>query len=69
MPDFHLRDGWRFSREPDGSVHIQAPTGATTIDPDTWASIAAAVSARGETGDTWRMARTFHSMRPRVEVA
>lgn len=56
--------GWRFRREPDGSVAITGH-GTTTLDPATWASLCAALSARGETGDTVRMARSFHEMAPK----
>lgn len=65
MPDFALVDGWLFRRLPDGSVHIEGPDARTTITPESWALIAASVSARGETGDTFRMARSFHDMQPR----
>lgn len=65
---FHAKDGWYFRRENDGSVHIKAPDsmgpGASqvvTLDADTWASVAASVSERGETADTFAKARNFHA--------
>lgn len=67
-PGFHARDGWHFRRQLDGAVTITGG-GQVTLDPDTWASIAAAVSARGETSDTWRMARAFHAMNPASKEA
>lgn len=69
-PGFHAHGGWYFRREDDGSVtievaesaHVDAPLKvALTVDPDTWASIVASVSGSGETGDTWRAARTLHT--------
>lgn len=57
--------GWRFTRQPDGAVTITAPFCAVTFTPDAWASTCAALSARGESGDTYRMARAFHEMQPR----
>jgi hypothetical protein len=64
MSDLEPAPGWRFTREEDGSVTI-CGTGHVTLDPDVWASTCAALSARGESGDTVRMARSFHAMAPR----
>ncbi len=61
--------GWTFRREEDGSVTVHG-SGHVTLDPAAWASTCAALSARGETGDTVRMARSFHAMQPkRMEMA
>jgi hypothetical protein len=64
---FHAKDGWFFRREDDGSVHISAPDSmgpgahqVVTLDADTWASVVASVSARGETADRFAKARRFH---------
>lgn len=66
---FHAHSGWYFRRSDAGTVTVEvtetmqvdAPLQvAATFDADTWASIVAAVSAGGETGDQWRQARDFH---------
>ena len=62
---FHARDGWYFQRQTDGSVKISAAVQRCTeqlvIDPDTWASIVASVSAQGETSVRFQRAREFHA--------
>lgn len=62
---FHARDGWYFERQPDGSVKISAAVQRCTeelvIDPDTWASIVASVSALPETSARWQAAREYHA--------
>lgn len=65
---FHSQGGWHFRREPDGSVTIAATTADgqsclqfVTLDPGTWASAVASVSAAGETGETFRAAERFHA--------
>lgn len=71
---FHWKDGWYFERLKDGSVRIYHEDLAAKgegefaeydtcidIDPDSWASITASVSTRGETGETFREAQEFHS--------
>lgn len=64
---FHARDNWFFRREDDGSVHILAPDSmgpgahqVVTLDANTWASVVASVSARGETSESFQTARSFH---------
>lgn len=60
---FHAREEWFFKRLPGGSVRITSvkPTPrAVVLDPSTWASIVAAVSATSETGETYRAALAFH---------
>jgi hypothetical protein len=64
---FHARDGWYFRREDDGSVHITAPDSmgpgahqVVTLDPETWASVVASVSARGDNVNTFIAAHRFH---------
>ena len=67
---FHYKEGWFFKRREDGSVRIyqQQPVRENIvkelgidIEADSWASIMASVSARGETGETFREAQQFHS--------
>lgn len=65
---FHAHSGLFFRRDENGMVHVtDCPPGSTALqcrtivlDPDTWASAVASVSARGETGDTFTKARRFH---------
>lgn len=70
---FHHRDGWYFVRRDDGSVkivvtettHADAPPLLThTITPNEWASIIAAVCARGENSESYRDALDFHTAIP-----
>ncbi len=64
---YHWRDGWMFKRMPDGSVRIrkyreQEPRIVEAIIPPfEWASIVAAVSARGESGRTHTEAGLVHN--------
>jgi len=64
---FHAKDGWWFERIDKGRVRVQIiPPGYTIpylvveLDADTWASVVAAVSARGETGEVWKEALELH---------
>lgn len=69
---YHWRDNWFFKRLPDGSVRIRKfrAVGENIPDPNTlaaadipaaeWASIVAAVSAAGETGETYYAALALH---------
>lgn len=66
---FHAHHGWYFRRNTDGSVTVEVAESAqedaplqvgSTFDPDTWASIVASVSSRGEDAATWRAARELH---------
>lgn len=59
---FHARDGWYFKRGDGGTVTIWAGDEdlELTVDPDTWASIVAAVSAAGGAGSAYRMALALH---------
>jgi len=49
---FHAKDGWYFERQGDGSVKISAAvdrsTEVITLDPSSWASVVASMSAEGE---------------------
>lgn len=63
---FHAGDGLYVERLDDGAVKVRLdPTegfGHVVVVPaDTWASVVAAVCARGENGGTWREARDFHN--------
>lgn len=60
---YHASDGLYFRRLRNGGVEIQA-TGRRLVEltANTWASAVASVSARGETGDTYRAALLFHGM-------
>ncbi len=63
---YHARDGLFFERLADGSVRVTVRDGdvqrfAAVLPPETWASVLAQVSARGETYDTWNEARQYHT--------
>lgn len=70
---FHWKDGWYFERlDTEGNVRIYHEEKGQTeepkecdvvldIDPDSWASIIASVSARGETGSTFHEAQKYHN--------
>ncbi len=60
---FHWKHGWYFERLPmDGSVRIfhKDLDIIIDIDPDSWASIVASVSNRGDTAKAFEEARDFH---------
>lgn len=62
---FHTHDGWYWNRTADGSVRIvvQPPGGGSyehVLTASEWASVVSHVSARGETGETWKAALEFH---------
>lgn len=64
---FHWKDNWFFERREDGAVRIYhldehgIADEDIEIDADSWASIVASVSARGENAETFNEARQFHS--------
>ena len=64
---FHWKDNWFFERIEDGVVRIYhldehgIADEDIEIDADSWASIVAWVSARGENAETFNEARQFHS--------
>lgn len=72
---YHWRDNWFFKRLADGSVRIWKlraigenipdpnTLAAADIPPAEWASIIAAVSAAGETGETYHAAFALHEGR------
>lgn len=60
---FHIQDGWQVERRPDGSVLLETRSPvrrAIIIDPSSWASVVATVSAKGETSETYRAALEAH---------
>jgi len=65
---FHWKDGWYFERILNGQVRIYHLDGfglmdrGIAIDADSWASIVASVSARGDTAEAFQEAREFHGM-------
>ena len=65
---FHFKDGWYFERIADGVVRIQQVSDETVvnaridIDPNSWASIIATVSAAGETAESFQVAQEFHGV-------
>lgn len=67
---FHAQDGWCFERQPDGSVRIVKFKDArckdveteVTLEPFTWCSTIASVSARGENAETWDEAKMVHGI-------
>jgi len=67
-PGFHTHSGWYFRHEAGGAVRITAPDSlgpgahqTVVLDPGTWASAVASVSASGEDGATFRAAERFHA--------
>ena len=72
MSEFHSRDGFFFSRGRDGDVQVRVgartdashTVASTVLTASEWASVVAAVSARGETGETWREALDSHEALP-----
>lgn len=64
---FNINNGWTASRTEDGGVHIVGHDGEGVavvelmMDDSSWASVVAAVSARGETGETFGEALRFHN--------
>ena len=67
---FYFKDGWFFKRISDGSVLITLAKedpddviARVAVDPSSWASIVAAVSAKGDTGENWNIARKLHEGR------
>lgn len=73
---FHLRDGFMFGRNEDGSVTVRVLKGGladgetvaeVTVPDNEWASVLASTCARGETGETYAEAMDFLAVE-RVEV-
>lgn len=58
---FHYRDGVYFVRQQDGAVRIeQGDKEIAVIDPHSWSSVVASMSAPGEDARTYEAARDFH---------
>lgn len=69
---YHWRDGWYFNRETDGSVtvlkreqvahdRLALRLPVARIPASEWASIVAAVSKSGDTGEQFRRAEELHA--------
>lgn len=63
--EFHWRDGWYFSRLPDGAVRMQNRNSdgrilEALIPAPEWASIVCSVSIGGEGNGRWIEAQKFH---------
>ncbi|MBA7654778.1 hypothetical protein ES703_62671 [subsurface metagenome] len=63
---FHWKDNWYFARIGNGAVIIYHKDDHDIIDvdieidADSWASIVASVSAKGDTAEAFQEAREFH---------
>lgn len=62
---FHSKDGLFFERDTDGNVIVRKAEGTrvttkTTLDPGTWASVIAFVSANGDNASNFQIAKSFH---------
>ena len=66
---YHWRDGWYFKRLPGGFVSVELWTETKAalvtckIPPSEWASIVAAVTPHGSTGDAYLSALAVHDGR------
>lgn len=66
---FHSKYGLYFRREPDGTVLLmwepfndgRNPMMMIPLDPDTWASVVAYVSARGDNAETFGEVLRLHA--------
>jgi hypothetical protein len=62
---FHANDGWYFASGEDGKVKISAAVNrcdeTITLTAAEWASVVAAVSAQGETSETYQAALALHA--------
>lgn len=61
---FHYRGGIYFARLADGTVRVDAPHASFTVDPYSWASVVASMSAGGEDAARYAQARDFHGCPP-----
>ena len=65
---FHAKEGLFFERQEDGSVAVKIATypgkpeveRIVVLDADAWASVVSVVSASGENGPRWRLAKALH---------
>jgi hypothetical protein len=57
---FHTHHGLYFKRQPDGGVLVTWNDDSLRLDPQTWASVIAAVSPKGDTAETFSAAQHFH---------
>jgi hypothetical protein len=62
---FHYRDGLCFFRQEDGSVRVEEMGVLVgVIDPYSWASVVASMSAGGEDAASYEAARDYHGCPP-----
>lgn len=63
---YHWRDGFEFTREPNGDVTLTVPArpydANLTIPYLEWISIIASMCIEGETAVTYRVAEKFHGI-------
>lgn len=59
---FHAKNGWFFERQEDGSVKVISPKDRIILDPDTWASVIASMSIRGDSAEAFQEAKRLHSL-------
>lgn len=58
---FHYRDGITFYRQADGAVRVEEDgEQIVVIDPHSWSSVVASMSAGGEGWKSYEQARDFH---------
>ena len=65
---FHAKEGLFFERQEDGSVAVKIATypgkpeveRVVVLDAAAWGSVVSAVSASGENGPRWRLAKALH---------
>lgn len=62
---FHANSGWYFERQEDGVVKISAAVDRSSetiiLAPTEWASVIAAVSAQGETSESYQAGLRLHT--------
>ena len=68
---FHAKNGLFFERDAEGNVIVRKVTSGSvifkvTLDPASWASVIASVSAKGDAADNCQIARGFHMGQPPV---
>jgi hypothetical protein len=65
---FHAQNGFYFFRHPDGTVEVQTPASSIHLSASEWASVVAAVSPRGDSGEAHAEALRFHREADSTEV-
>ncbi len=67
---FHAKEGLFFERLEDGEVRVRVDLGSHSpipdviidLDSDTWCSVIASVSFRGDVAEAFQEAKRFHSL-------